>query len=103
MSPTVALRNLYKDADFFGLTQLEEMLRKRLLPPAPVFSQADTAALAAYGFGSRTTLADLLSGAAELERDTSKHEEVRVGSNPLIPQKGESLAPLVLVQDVLIS
>ena len=53
MSPTSALRNLYKDADFFGLSKLEDLITERL---RPVFSSPPSAALEAYGYGPRFSI-----------------------------------------------
>ncbi|KAL8284128.1 hypothetical protein RQP46_004877 [Phenoliferia psychrophenolica] len=97
MTPEVALRNLHKDADYFGLTRLEAKLLDLITPPPPAVD-VETASLAAWGFGAKVTLEDLMSGAVQLERDTSKHEE----GTRFIPRRGETLPPLVFMRNVFV-
>ncbi|KAL8291952.1 hypothetical protein RQP46_001418 [Phenoliferia psychrophenolica] len=91
MSPAVALANLLKDAQYFGLTRLEERITLSSLPYP--------AALPAYGFDRVVTLHELLRGDCPLERDVSKYE-TNGHQLPLVPVEGGTLPPIVLMRDV---
>ncbi|KAL8280070.1 hypothetical protein RQP46_007651 [Phenoliferia psychrophenolica] len=98
MSPAVALANLLKDAQYFGLSKLEELLTTPVFPSV----EPHDSVLAKYGFGRKVTLDDISSGRVQLERDASRLSRGFYNVEQFIPILGERDPPLVLLQNVVI-
>ncbi|KAL8280379.1 hypothetical protein RQP46_007296 [Phenoliferia psychrophenolica] len=99
MRPELAIKNLLLDAQYFGLSKLEEEIQREIMEnytKKPV-KKADPEALRVLGYSRRIEFEDLASGAARLERDPSKWRDPEGNVVPLV---GETLPPLIRLTNI---
>ncbi|KAL8276658.1 hypothetical protein RQP46_010926 [Phenoliferia psychrophenolica] len=87
MRAELAADNLLLDAQYFGLSKLEEKIQRSLAPVPD-----DVNILRALGYSRRIEFEDLASGAVRLERDPNKWGGAGLLTIPLV---GDQLPPLI--------